>query len=219
MIGSLTRNGLGVLALLTYCLCQNYGGGQPQYNQPQQYNPQQYNPQQQFNYNRPPPPQILSHKQALNHDGNFKYVFTAENGLAQGESIAPDGSRTGGYTYVDPNGKKISIKYSAGKEGFRILEGDHLPKAPQPIAPLPAPAAQGYVQQPYNSGGRQDDGQYRPELYEKQSYSPAAYQQQAYSAPAPQNIQSNNIENQRDYYDEPGKPHSFGSGYIFEFAG
>lgn len=48
-------------------------------------------------------------------------------------------TRTGGYSYVDPNGKKISVKYTAGKEGFKILEADHLPKAPQPVAPLPAP--------------------------------------------------------------------------------
>lgn len=24
---------------------------------------------------------------------------------------------------------------------------------------------------------------------------------------------------EKDYYDEPGKPHSFGNGYLFEFAG
>ncbi|KAL3277420.1 hypothetical protein HHI36_012768 [Cryptolaemus montrouzieri] len=212
------RNVFGVLALLTSCICQNYGGGQPQYVQQQYSQPQQqYNAQPQ--YNTPPPPQILSHKQALNHDGNFKYVFTAENGLAQGETIAPDGSRNGGYTYVDPTGRKISVKYSAGKEGFRILEGDHLPKAPLPIAPLPAPAAPSYNPQAYNTIGRQDDGQYRPELYEKPRYTAAPYQQQAYSAPVPQNIQSNTIEDRQDYNDEPGKPHSFGNGYVFEFAG
>lgn len=202
-------------------MCQNYGG-HPQYTQAAQ---QQYNPPQ-YSHNTPPPPQILSHKQALNHDGNFKYLFTSDNGLAQGETIAPDGSRNGGYTYTDPNGKKISVKYTAGKEGFRIVEANNLPEAPQPIAPLPAAAAPSYASQQYN--GVQDDGQYRPELYEKQSYNPApyqqraaysapAYQQRAYSAPAPQ-IQENSI-NERDYHDEPGKPHSFGNGYVFEFAG
>lgn len=72
---------------------------------------------------------------------------------------------------MDPTGRKISVKYTAGKEGFRILEGDHLPKAPQPIAPLPAAAApqqqQVYQAQPNFLGRQQDDGQYRPELYER----------------------------------------------------
>lgn len=88
--------------------------------------------QQQQDYYRPKkvPPQILSHKQSQNHDGQFKYAFHAENGLAQGEVISPDGTRNGGYTYVDPAGKKILVKYSAGKEGFRIIESsDHIPKA------------------------------------------------------------------------------------------
>lgn len=137
-----------------------------------QYPNRQYDDSEQYNYQRTPPPQILTHKQALNHDGNFKYLFTSENGLAQGESIAPDGSRNGGYSYVDPTGRKISVKYTAGKEGFRILEADHLPKAPQPIAPLPAaqsPVPQAYRPQPYNlqGAGSDDDGQYRPQIYER----------------------------------------------------
>lgn len=137
-----------------------------------QYQPRQYDDSEQYNYQRTPPPQILTHKQALNHDGNFKYLFTSENGLAQGESIAPDGSRNGGYSYVDPTGRKISVKYTAGKEGFRILEADHLPKAPQPIAPLPAAqsaAPHTYRPQQYNLQGAaaEDDGQYRPQVYER----------------------------------------------------
>ncbi|KAL1505825.1 hypothetical protein ABEB36_005297 [Hypothenemus hampei] len=190
-------------------------------------------------YPRRPPPQILTHKQALNHDGNFKYLFTSENGLAQGESIAPDGTRTGGYSYVDPDGKKISVKYTAGKEGFKILEADHLPKAPQPIAPLPVPQPQASYSQPQSSS-QYDDGKYRPEVYERprpspsgvaQSYyrpklytQPAAkpvYQPQAqYSHVQPRPVQSGNDldEKEPDYHDVPGKPYSFGTGYLFEFG-
>ncbi|KAJ8961873.1 hypothetical protein NQ318_021491 [Aromia moschata] len=153
---------LGIsLALVLGCFCQQYRDDAEQY------------------YQRTPPPQILTHKQALNHDGNFKYLFTSENGLAQGESIAPDGSRNGGYSYVDPTGRKISVKYTAGKEGFRILEADHLPKAPQPVAPVPAapqqvqahiqqqPLQQAYRPQPYALQQGVDDGQYRPQVYER----------------------------------------------------
>lgn len=217
-----------LLAILSCGICQNYGGNQNHYSQPQQ--------KQEYNYNTPPPPQILSHKQALNHDGNFKYLFTADNGLAQGETIAPDGTRSGGFSYIDPNGKKITLKYTAGKEGFRILEANHLPQAPVPVAPLPAPAAPGYSQPSYQQPqshsfgqSREDDGQYRPELYEKpqprpQYYNAApSYQQPQYRPPQAQsapNIQSNTIEDKEpEYNDAPGKPHSFGNGYIFEFAG
>ena len=90
-----------------------------------------------------PLPVILMHKQALSQDGSFNYAFAADNGLQQGESISPDGTRRGSYSYVDPNGKKISVKYTAGKDGFRILEGDHLPKAPAPVAAAPLHESQG----------------------------------------------------------------------------
>lgn len=96
-------------------------------------------------YDQPqrPLPAILMHKQALAQDGSFNYAFAADNGLQQGESISPDGTRRGSYSYVDPNGKKISVKYTAGKDGFRVLEGDHLPRAPVPVAAAPAPVPQG----------------------------------------------------------------------------
>ncbi|XP_072383209.1 endocuticle structural glycoprotein SgAbd-2-like [Diabrotica undecimpunctata] len=221
---------LGVtLSLLLSCQCQR----QYQHQQPAV----QYNQEDNYSYqSTQPPPQILSHKQALNHDGNFKYLFTSENGLAQGESIAPDGSRNGGYSYVDPNGKKISVKYTAGKEGFRILEADHLPKAPQPVAPLPVPVQQPAYQPQYQPQPQQyqpraypqynrqeDDGQYRPELYERpqqQLIQLPSHQRASYPAPlAVSPTPSSNALEEKDYFDEPGKANSFGSGYIFEFGG
>lgn len=81
-------------------------------------------------------PVILMHKQALQQDGGFQYAFAADNGLRQGESIRPDGSRTGAYSYTDPDGKEITVKYTAGKDGFRIIQGDHVPKAPLSVVPL-----------------------------------------------------------------------------------
>ncbi|VVC33935.1 Insect cuticle protein [Cinara cedri] len=87
-------------------------------------------------------PVILMHKQALQQDGGFQYAFAADNGLRQGESIRPDGSRTGAYSYTDPDGKEISVKYTAGKDGFRIVQGDHVPKAPASVAAPALPAAQ-----------------------------------------------------------------------------
>jgi len=79
-----------------------------------------------------PGPSILVHKQALNDDGSFNFVFAADNGMRQGERILPDGTRVGAYSYVDPNGETISVKYKAGKDGFKILEGAHIPTPPAP---------------------------------------------------------------------------------------
>lgn len=158
----------------------------------------QYNaaPPQREEYYRPKKvPSIISHKQSLTHDGNFKYAFHAENGLAQGEVISPDGARSGGYTYIDPHGKKILVKYSAGKEGFRIIESsDHIPKA----------LYSGYAAQPLgsSSGGYSQN---------QQEYA----QQQSGND---QSDNSNSVE-EKAYDEEPGKPYSFGSGYHFEFNG
>lgn len=98
-----------------------------------------------------PLPVILMHKQALQQDGGFQYAFAADNGLRQGESIRPDGSRTGAYSYTDPNGKEITVKYTAGRDGFRIIQGDHVPKAPVSVVPLqqsPATVGSAYAAAP-----------------------------------------------------------------------
>lgn len=100
-----------------------------------QQQPQNYDLQPQR-----PLPAILMHKQSLTQDGSFNYAFAADNGLQQGESISPDGTRRGAYSYVDPNGKTIKVRYTAGKDGFKV-EGDHLPKPPAPIPVAAAPAA------------------------------------------------------------------------------
>lgn len=141
-------------------------------------------------YRTPPPPRILSHKQTQNHDGGFKFAFAAENGLAQTEVIAPDGSRNGGYTYVDPHGKTITVKYTAGKDGFRILEGEHIPREVH-AHPNDRP-----VHQPHYE---HDDGSYKPERDEHpyddtnpankpglQAYRAPVYHQQVAPQPHPQ---------------------------------
>ncbi|XP_025425378.1 uncharacterized protein LOC112694187 isoform X2 [Sipha flava] len=98
-------------------------------------------------------PVILMHKQALQEDGGFQYAFAADNGLRQGESIRPDGSRTGAYSYTDPNGKEVSVKYTAGKDGFRIIQGDHVPKAPVSVVPV-SPTGGGGAYTTHPSSGR-----------------------------------------------------------------
>merc|ERR1712156_235170 len=47
------------------------------------------------------------------------------------ETADDAGERTGSYSYVDPEGKNIVVKYSAGKNGFVILNPrEVLPQAP-----------------------------------------------------------------------------------------
>jgi hypothetical protein len=164
------------------------------------------------------------HKQALAQDGSFNYAFTADNGLQQGESISPDGTRRGSYSYVDPNGKKISVKYTAGKDGFRILEGDHLPKAPAPVAAAPVPEPQNAVvprPSPYQSvpsytaGYRgagtnnvflgQEGGPYykvQDDYVDKSSY------KNAYQSTAPASFQAAEQRRQRPFISQPSAHYS-----------
>lgn len=185
-----------------------------------------------------PPVNILLHKQALGTDGSFKFAFAADNGLQQGEAIDPDGTRRGSYSYVDPSGKTITLSYTAGKDGFRVLSGDHIPKAP----PVPQQRPQeAYYQQPqpqeqYSNNGIPYDA-YKPSPTYNGNYQDDSSHHGQYTQPAPvthyqqpqrqYSVQEGTYEKPSRYvaeqYQEPAvdprKPHSFGSGYAFEFAG
>lgn len=205
---------------------------------------QHYDQQRYQQYEEPlrPQPLIIMHKQALGQDGSFNYAFAADNGLQQGETISPDGTRIGSYSYVDPNGKKISVKYSAGKDGFRILEGDHVPKAPPLPAAAPLPESQGgFVPgpSPYQSlpsftnhvyRGQESGPHYK---VQDESVDKTAFKNVFQMAP-PASFQGSRPHRQRPVIAQPSvpysssaqfdnegnkEPHSFGNGYSFEFAG
>ncbi|XP_075221390.1 uncharacterized protein LOC142324447 [Lycorma delicatula] len=183
-----------------------------------------------YRYQKQPLPLILMHKQALSHDGQFNYAFAADNGLKQGESINPDGSRSGAYSYIDPSGQTISVKYTAGKDGFKILEGDHVPKPVpvQPASPYQHYAAPQAANSPRHALRHYDDesdkgigsalayihAQDRPSRYNKGSLAPLQYRVQEDDAGSYDSRDEYNPEQ-----DEHKGPHSFGSGYAFEFAG
>lgn len=82
-----------MLAALLGCALAQYGGSYDRgYDRGYDHGQQQqggYNSQQYVG----PKVQILNHKQALGTDGSFNYAFNADNGIQQGESINPDGSR------------------------------------------------------------------------------------------------------------------------------
>ncbi|CAB3370625.1 endocuticle structural glycoprotein SgAbd-8-like [Cloeon dipterum] len=161
-----------------------------------------YDGQQQY---KAPPVNILSHKQALGHDGSFKYSFAADNGLQQGESISPDGSRVGSYSYVDPKGKTITVHYTADKNGFHV-QGDHLPKPVQPIHPVPAHAAPQPQQQAYH-------GYQAAPAHNNYNHNGAPYYQAAATS-----HDDGDYDSEEEKYD-PSKPHSFGAGYSFQIGG
>lgn len=186
------------------------------------------------------------HKQALAQDGSFNYAFAADNGLQQGESISPDGTRRGAYSYVDPNGKKISVKYTAGKDGFRILEGDHLPKAPAPVAAAPvggyAPRPPHYQAAPSYTAGYQGAGsnvlfrgqEGSPYYKVQEDYESKSAAKNVYQAAAPATFPAAEQRRAQPIVAQPSthyggsaqsdvegrqEPHNFGGGYAFEFSG
>lgn len=177
------------------------------------------------------------HKQALAEDGAFNFAFAGDNGIKQGETIHPDGTRNGAYSYVDPNGETISVKYTAGKDGFKILQGDHIPRpsivSPQ-IASLHGMASNNKYSSPFiirnsaaasSSSDELEDlgfgptgsyshyrGKINPNfksVYRVHEENSAEY--------TPQIIPYSKIRQDSSAESHNG-PHTFGNGYSFEFG-
>jgi hypothetical protein len=114
-------------------------------------------------------------------DGRAGSAFATENEIVYREETALDGSRIGQYSYIGDDGQTYTVKYSAGKEGFRILEGAHIPSGGQDAAafvatPAPEPAQQQPIAQP------------QPAPRARPAPRPAPVQQQRLPAPEPQFI-------------------------------
>merc|ERR1711913_8461 len=60
---------------------------------------------------------ILKEQRFNAGDGRFGSDFAQEDGIVYREETSADGERIGQYSYID----------NAGKAGFRILEGAHVP--------------------------------------------------------------------------------------------
>merc|ERR1712102_244404 len=70
---------------------------------------------------------ILKEQRFNAGDGRFGSAYAQEDGVVFREETSLDGERIGQYSYIDNDGKTITVKYTAGKNGFRILEGAHVP--------------------------------------------------------------------------------------------
>merc|ERR1711899_550684 len=79
---------------------------------------------------------ILKEQRFNAGDGRTGAAFATENGQIFREETDANGNRIGQYSYIGDNGKVFTVKYSAGKDGFKILEGDHIQATGQDSAPF-----------------------------------------------------------------------------------
>merc|ERR1712117_5929 len=95
---------------------------------------------------------ILKEQRFNAGDGRFGSAYAQEDGVVFREETGAAGERVGQYSYIDNDGKTITVRYTAGKDGFRILEGAHVPtgatgqEAAAFVAQAPAPAPVAPVQ-------------------------------------------------------------------------
>merc|ERR1712066_892245 len=85
---------------------------------------------------------ILKEQRFNAGDGRTGSAFATENGHVFREETDANGNRIGQYSYIGDDGKVISVKYVAGKDGFRIIEGDHIRATGQDAAPFNAEIAE-----------------------------------------------------------------------------
>merc|ERR1712180_332674 len=71
---------------------------------------------------------ILKEQRFNAGDGRFGSAYAQEDGVVFREETGAGGERLGQYSYIDNDGKTITVRYSAGKDGFKILEGAHVPE-------------------------------------------------------------------------------------------
>jgi hypothetical protein len=70
---------------------------------------------------------ILKEQRFNAGDGRFGSAYAQEDGVVFREETGAQGERVGQYSYIGDDGKTYTVKYTAGKDGFRILDGSHVP--------------------------------------------------------------------------------------------
>jgi len=102
---------------------------------------------------------ILKEQRFNAGDGRAGSAFATEDGTIFKEEADINGNRIGQYSYIGDDGQTYTVKYSAGKDGFRILDGSHIPSTgrdaaafdadyEETLAAAPAQPAQPAVAQP-----------------------------------------------------------------------
>jgi len=70
---------------------------------------------------------ILKEQRFNAGDGRAGSAFATEDGTIFKEEADVNGNRIGQYSYIGDDGQTYTVRYSAGKDGFRILDGAHIP--------------------------------------------------------------------------------------------
>ena len=66
-------------------------------------------------------------------DASFAFTVESDDHSHE-ESADANGERYGSYSYINPDGDTVLVRYRAGRDGFVILNPDDvLPKAPVAI--------------------------------------------------------------------------------------
>lgn len=112
---------------------------------------------------------ILKEQRFNAGDGRAGTAFATEDGHVFREETDIDGNRVGEYSYIGENGQTYTVKYSAGKDGFRVLDGSHVPSNGQSAAAFDAqeleqPAAPVQVAQPIQQQQQQQVVQQQPQI-------------------------------------------------------
>merc|ERR1712029_363019 len=128
-------------------------------------------------------------------DGRFGAAFAQEDGTVFREETTADGERIGQYSYIDQDGKTITVRYSAGKDGFRILEGSHIPEGATGLQSAPfdpeIAAAERLPEQPAANQVRQRPAPVRQQPAPvRQQPAPVRQQQQFQPQTVPQSQQT-----------------------------
>ncbi|CAL1272620.1 unnamed protein product [Larinioides sclopetarius] len=144
----------------------------------------------------PPPRNAVVHKPASVHyvnigeelAGDYKFGYDTGKGndgqSFREETRLPDGTVKGAYGYIDASGQQRIVKYTAGKDGFKV-EGDGASEAVSRAAPSrPAPQPAPQPQAEYRPAP-QSQPAYRPAPQPQPAYRPAPQPQPAYRPPAP----------------------------------
>lgn len=96
-------------------------------------------------------------------DGRFGAAFAAEDGTVFREETTSDGERIGQYSYIGQDGNTITVRYSAGKDGFRILEGAHIPEGANGLQSAPFDPNFAETEEPQQSVEQQPQQQQIPQ--------------------------------------------------------
>lgn len=70
----------------------------------------------------------------LGNGGKFGHAANQEDGTIIMEESSENNNRIGQYSYIGDDGKVYTVKYEAGVNGFRILDGAHVPSGGQHAA-------------------------------------------------------------------------------------